>query len=152
MIRSTLAICLLTTIAIPALALAEPGDMMHMTVGIKMQMANAPVNIPAQSFSKDICVSKQHDARDVVAQSQRNKNCSVSNYKMTASGGGFHYVCTGNMQLEGDGSFAMTAGGGAHVTISTAGNVHGQPVSANFTIDTTPTGAACEYTPPAAAP
>ncbi|HEY2346324.1 MAG TPA: DUF3617 family protein [Xanthomonadaceae bacterium] len=135
----------------PSLALAEPGDMMHMSASIRMQIANVQMNIPAQTFSKDICVSKQHDARDIVRQSQRNKDCTVTDYRINGASGSFHYACSGQMSLAGDGSFEAKAGGGSHVNISAAGNVHGQSMTMNLSFETTPAGASCEYTPPAAA-
>ena len=140
----------LTAFCLPALAYAEPGDMMHMSASIKMQMAGMQVNIPPQTFNKDICVSKQHDARDIVRQSQRNKTCTVTDYKLSGAGGSFHYACSGEMQVAGDGSFEAKAGGGSHVAINAAGNIHGQPMQMNMSFDTTPSGASCDYTPPAA--
>jgi hypothetical protein len=140
----------LALVALPALAIAEPGDMMHMTASIQMQISSTKVNIPPQSFSKDICVSKQHDARDIVTQSQRNKTCVVSDYKFAGTSGTFRYVCSGEMQLQGDGSFQIKSGGGSHVAINTSGNVHGQPMSMSLTFEATPSGASCDYTPPAA--
>jgi hypothetical protein len=148
-LRTAVAASLLAVAAIPALAVAEPGDMMHMTASIKIQVANAPVNIPAQAFNRDICVSKQHDVRDVVKQSQRNKACTVSGYKLSGMSGSFHYACSGAMQVAGDGSFTAKADGGSHVTISAAGNANGQAMQMNMTFDTTPAGATCDYTPPA---
>ena len=54
-LRSTLATCLLMSIAIPSLALADPGDMMHMSISGKVQVSNPPMSIAIPSINKDVC-------------------------------------------------------------------------------------------------
>lgn len=138
---------LLSLLALPALALADPGVMMHMNSSVKMQMPG--MAMPPQAYSQEICVPEHHDVRDAMQHSRRNKDCTISNYQITAAGGSFHYVCGGQMPMQGDAHFTPRSDGGAQVTIDMSGDMHGQPMTMQMHIDTTPTGASCSYTPPA---
>ena len=49
---------LLSLLALPALALADPGVMMHMNSSVKMQMPG--MAMPPQAYSQEICVPEHH--------------------------------------------------------------------------------------------
>ncbi|HTD29801.1 MAG TPA: DUF3617 family protein [Xanthomonadaceae bacterium] len=150
-LRSTLATCLLMSIAIPSLALADPGDMMHMSISGKVQVSNPPMSIAIPSINKDVCSPKQVDVRTLVTETSRNKNCTYSNYKQDGNTISFHYACNGDkQQLDGDGSFTIQSGG-VHGTIHANSSMHGQATTVDMTYEGSRTGASCEYTPPKAA-
>lgn len=143
----------LACVALPALVWAEPGQMQHVTTTMKMQMANMPMTMSPHTIETTVCVGKQHDMRDIIHQANaehRHSDCSFSDFKVTGTSGSFHYACAGQMPMAGTGTFAGKAGGVSHATIemhTTGGN---QPMAMTMTFDSTPTGAACDYTPPAA--
>ena len=140
----------LALIAVPCLAFADPGDMLHMEVSGKVQISNPPMSIAIPAISKDVCSPRQIDVRSLVTQSSRNKQCTYSNYKQDGNGVSFHYACTGDkQQLDGDGSFTIDAGG-VHGTIHANSSMHGQATVVDMTYRGTRTGQACESTSPAA--
>ena len=146
------AACVSALFAIPALAIAEPGEMMHVTMSGKVQIANPPVSMSMPSISKDVCSPKQIDVRPLVTQTSRNKDCAYSNYKQDGNTVSFHYACTGEkQQLDGDGNFTVQAGG-VRGTIHANSSMHGQATTVDMTYEGTHTGASCEYTPPRSAP
>lgn len=137
--------------SVPALALAEPGQMLHVTSSMKMHMDNMPMAIPPRVVDTTVCVARQHDVRDVVqrAHDPHHGDCTISDYKFSDSGGSFRYACTGRMPMTGTGAFTATAGGGSHVSIDMNSSGGEHPMAMTMTIDSTPTGATCDYTPPA---
>ena len=139
--------CASALIAVPALAVAEPGDMMHMTISGKVQIANPPMSVAVPSFSKDVCSPKVVDVRSLVNETSRNKNCTYTNYKQDGGTVSFHYSCNDKQQLDGDGSFTMDAGG-VHGTIHANSSMHGQATTVDMNYQGTHTGASCDYTPP----
>lgn len=138
--------------AMPALVLAEPGQMLHVSSSMTMHMANMPMAVPPRVVDSNVCVAKQHDVRDVVqhAHDSRHGDCTISDYKLSGNGGSFHYACSGRMPMTGSGTFAAKAGGGSHVTIDMNSSGGEHPMAMTMSIDSTPTGATCDYTPPAA--
>jgi hypothetical protein len=145
--RTTLRLCAFALIAAPALAAAEPGDMMHMSVTSQVSMANAPVAIPPQTHSNDVCMSHKHDARDMARMSSsRPRECTYSNYKVSKNSASFHMSCAGDQPMEGDATFGATAAG-SHGTMHMNMQNQGQPMTVDVTIDATRTGT-CDYTPP----
>jgi len=144
------AACISTLIAFPALALAEPGEMMHMTMSGTVRIANPPMSMAMPSISKDVCSPKQVDVRHLVTQTSRNKDCTYTNYKQDGNTVSFHYACTGDRQLDGDGSFTIQSGG-VRGTIHANGNMHGQATTVDLTYEGTRSGASCDYTPPKSA-
>lgn len=148
-LHSVLPACLLALSAVPSMALADPGAMMHVTSVVKVQMPGMAMNMPPHSDTMDVCVPKHHDVRDVMNHSRHHQECSISAFNLSPSGGGFHYSCGGEMPMSGDAHFTQNADGGSHVTLNMAGNAHGQAMAMDMTVDSTPTGAACNYAPPA---
>ncbi len=145
--RSALRRCALVLIAAPALAAAEPGDMMHINVSSQVSMPNAPMAIPPRTHSSDVCTSRQHDARDLAkSSSSRPRDCSYTDYKVSAGSASFHMACAGDQPMEGDASFKTTAAG-SHGTMHMTMQAQGQPMTVDVTIDATKTGT-CDYTPP----
>jgi hypothetical protein len=157
-LRYTLASCLLLSFVVPTVAFADPGETVHMDGSVKFQMSSVAMSMPATKYSKDLCVPKQtkHDLSDVQGMLQHSQdkrhNCTVSNFKIEGTSASLHYSCTGDAQLEGDGTFSVKPSGGSQGAVHTSGNVHGQPVTVDFSYDFTPSGAACEYSPPKTTP
>jgi len=138
-------------IAIPGLAFADPGEMMHMTISGKIQISNPPMSMAIPTISKDVCSPKVVDVREIVTDTSRNKDCSYTNYKQDGNTVSFHYACTGDKQLEGEGSFTIQAGG-ISGTIHANSNMHGQAAVMDLTYAGSRTGTSCDYAPPHAAP
>ncbi len=140
--------CAFAPIAVPALALAEPGDMMHMTISGKVQITNPPMSVAIPSISKDVCSPKAVDVRSLVNETSRNKNCTYTNYKQDGGTVSFHYACNGDkQQLDGDGSFTLDANG-VHGTIHANSSMHGQATTVDMSYQGARTGASCDYTAP----
>ena len=74
-------VCGLCLIALPMIAFADPGEMMHVTVSGKVQVSNPPMSMAIPAINKDVCTPKQLDIRSVVTDTSRHKNCTYSNYK-----------------------------------------------------------------------
>ena len=144
--RATLRTCAFALITLPALAFAEPGDMMHMTVTSQINMPG--MQMAPHAHSSDVCTSRQHDARELAkSSSSRPRDCTYTNYKASAGSASFHMTCTGETPMEGDGDFKFSAAGSQgkiHMTMQNDGH----PMTMDVSIDARRTGA-CEYTPPA---
>ena len=150
--RTSLGACVLALVAFPTLAIADTGDLVHMTISGKVQMTSPPMSIAIPSISRDVCSPKQIDVRALVNQTSRNKNCTYSNYSQVGGTVSFHYVCTDEkMQLDGDGSFTVTATG-VQGTIHANSSMHGQATVVDMTYEGTRTGGSCDYTPPKTSP
>ncbi len=134
-------------IALPALAQAEPGQVMHMTVTGKVQVENPPIKMDIPVISKDVCSPKEIDVRNLMTETSRNKDCAYSDYKQVGTTVTFRYTCTGATQLDGDGSFTMD-NGGVYGTVHAKSNMHGQATIVDMKYSGTSSGTACEYTPP----
>lgn len=137
-------------IAVPALASAEPGQMMHMTVTGKVQVENPPIKMDIPVISKDVCSPKEIDVRNLMTETSRNKDCAYSDYKQVGKTVTFRYTCTGTTQLDGNGSFTMD-NGGVYGTVHAKSNTHGQATVVDMQYTGTTSGTTCEYTPPKAA-
>ena len=143
--------CAFALIAAPALAAAEPGDMMHMTVTSQPRSADPSAPIPGQTHSIDKCVPHKHDARDLAnSSSSRPRVCTYTNYKVNAGSESFHMSCSGDQPLESDATFKRTAAG-MHGTLAMMVQSQGQSIQVDVTIDATKTGT-CDYTPPTPPP
>jgi hypothetical protein len=148
-IRICAAVCASTLVVVPALAIAEPGDMLHMVITKNVQLAAAP-GAPPIILRKDVCLSKEHDPRELSRIAQRDVVCTISNYKQVFDQDGnstkFHETCSGPTQ--GNASFTMELGG-VHGQIHVDGKLNGQTVSIDTTIDGAVTGR-CDFKPPRA--
>jgi hypothetical protein len=84
-LRNSLAACLLASVALPALAIAEPGDVMHMTINGHVQVSNPPIAMALPPIEKDVCSPKQVDVRHLMTETSRNKQCAYTNYKQVGN-------------------------------------------------------------------
>jgi hypothetical protein len=151
-LRTAMGACVLALVALPTLALADPGDLVHMTISGKVQIANPPMSVAIPSISRDVCSPKQIDVRALVNETSRNKNCVYTNYAQVGTTVSFHYACSSDKtQLDGDGSFTLGANG-VHGTIHANSSAHGQATVLDMTYEGTRTGGSCDYTPPKTAP
>jgi hypothetical protein len=149
-LRCTFAACLLLSITMPAIALADPGIMVHSTVTISM--AGAPVTMPPRTITKDQCAPTQHpDVRALVQRGGRNQNCTFPNYKDEGNAISFHMSCSGNPPIEADAHFTYKGDGNVSGSTHAETNMGGQKMTVETTYAQTPTGASCDYTAPAAA-
>lgn len=145
---ATIASCALALIALPALALAEPGDMMHFNVTSQVNMPG--MAMPPRVSSHDVCMSHKHDARDLAkSSSSHQRDCAITSYKVGTGSANFHMSCSGDHSMEGDASFKTTAAG-SHGSMHMTMQNQGHPLTMDVTIDATRTGT-CDYTPPAGA-
>ncbi|MBS0212102.1 MAG: DUF3617 family protein [Proteobacteria bacterium] len=149
--RSLLAASLfIAAIAIPTCAVAEPGTMMHTTINTHVQMTDPPMSMNTPAVSVDACGPAHVDVRDVMAHAGDNRTCSFSAYKTTASGASYHYACDSKHgHVEGDATFAVTAGG-FHGSSHGTSNMGGHAMVVDATYSGTTTGKSCDYTPPKA--
>lgn len=132
----------LALIVAPASA-SEPGNMMKMTTTTHMSMSGMPAMGP-MTHSMNVCTSAQ---KPDPAQMMRNqKNCTVSNYQKVGDTISYHMVCTGHMQMSGDGKLQMLAGHGIHGSIHVTGNADGHPMTMDMAFDGKRIGT-CDYTP-----
>ena len=145
--RNASALALLAT---ASAAIAEPGDMMHMTISGKMQISEPAMAMAIPTFNKDVCSPKQVDVRNLMTETSRNKQCAYTNYKQVGNTVSFHYTCSGAQQLDGDGSFTIE-GNGVQGTIHANGDMHGSKTVVDMRYEGTRTSTSCDYTPPKAA-
>ncbi|MEO5596861.1 MAG: DUF3617 family protein [Lysobacteraceae bacterium] len=148
-IRMTFAAAI-ALIAVPALAHAEPGQMMHMSVTGKVQLEDPPIKMEIPAISKDVCSPKEIDVRHLMTETSRNMDCTYSDYKQEGKTVRFHMACAGSTQMDGDASFTMD-NGGVHGTVHAKSNTHGQATVVDMQYTGITSGTACEYTPPKAA-
>jgi hypothetical protein len=147
--KTALYCCALALIAMPALAAVEQGDVMHTTVTSQVHLQKMQNQPAPQTHEGDICLSPQHDARELAkASSSRQHNCTYSNYKTSGGSESFHMSCGGDQPMQGDGNFKATAAG-THGTMHMTTQIQGQPATVDVTIDATRSGS-CNYTPPPA--
>lgn len=141
-VLSLCALCLFATTGVPTLAHAEPGNLIKMTVSVKMQLPG--INVPARSHTMQSCAStKKPDARKMV---QKAKGCTTSGYKEVGDTVSFRMECTEPMAMKGDTTFTMAADGGVRGTTHMTSAIEGKAM----VIDTTYEGqriGACDYTP-----
>jgi hypothetical protein len=148
-LRRTLATCLLMSIMIPAIALADPGIMVHSTVTVKT--TNSPIPMPPRTMTKDQCAPTHHpDVRTLATHGGRNQNCSFPNYKDDGNTISFHMTCSGTPSIEADGHFTYKADGSVNGATHGVANVAGQTMTVDTSYEQTPTGASCDYTGPKA--
>ena len=147
----TTGVCLMAMIAFPMIALAEPGEMMHVSISGKVQMSDPPMTTSIPAIDRDVCSPKQVDVRHLMNETSHNKNCSYTNYKQIGDSVSFHYACTGEQQLDGDGTFTVE-GGSMHGKVHAKMDMHGMQMVTDMTYTGTRTGATCQYTPPKSNP
>jgi len=151
-------------LAIPACAIAEPGDMMHVTdttqISIGPHVAStakgvhtAPAAAGTQKTTKsiDMCASRQHDPRALVRISKYLRECTASGYKQIDDVISFRETCSGQMQASGAASFTVQPGNGVYGTIHLEGSMSGQSMSLDTTLEGNVVGT-CDYRLPHIAP
>lgn len=138
---------LLVALVPVAYAQAEPGNMMKMTINVKMNIPGMG-SIPAQNMTQNICTAKDPDLRSMVQQ-QQQQDCTVSDYKKVGNVVSYHVVCGGKSPtMTGDAKFEMRPDGGISGTVRASSNAGGQNVVMDMTYTGVRTGS-CDYTPPA---
>lgn len=142
--------CIVAAIAfatVPTLAMAEPGNMMKITVTTKVDVPGLPSSMPAQTHTVNECTGKtMPDPRSFMKE---RKQCKVTNYHKVGDTIGYHVDCSGDVQMAGDASFTFHNDSSVQGKIKMAGNTHGQQMAMDMTYNGVRTGS-CDYTPPSA--
>lgn len=143
-VASTVRLCapvLLALLALPAWAQSDSGNMMKMKVTMKMQVPGAGV-LPERTITQDVCTSKDHDMRAMV---QRQKNCTVSDYRQVGQVVSYHMSCGGNPPtMTGDAHFELLSGGNIKGTVHANSVMGGQTAVMDMTYAGVRTGS-CDY-------
>lgn len=135
-------LCALGVLATTAAAQSDSGNMMKMTISMKMQMAGLG-DMPARTVAQNVCTSKDHDMR---AMLQQQTDCVVSNYQQKGNVISYHVVCGGNPpSMTGDAQFELQAGGDINGRLHTNSNMRGRNVVMDMTYAGQRTGS-CDYT------
>ncbi len=150
-IHPTLGLCCLALLAasLPATdaSASEPGNMMKMHVTSRMQVPGVPFQMPPITHNQEVCVSaKKPDPRDMTKQ---NKDCKVTDYKESGNTVSYRMACTGDVQMNGEGSYEMLDGGGVRGTLHFTGSSRGESVTMDMNYEGERIGS-CDYTPPQA--
>jgi len=128
-------------LATTALAQSDSGNMMKMTVTMKMQVPGAG-DLPARTTTQDVCASRDHDMRAMLQQQQ---DCVVSDYRQLGSVISYHLACGGNPpRMTGDARFELLPGGDIHGSVHANSNIGGQSVVMDMTYAGQRTGS-CDY-------
>lgn len=136
------ALCAFGMLATTAAAQSDSGNMMKMTITMKMQMAGLG-DMPARTVTQNVCTSKDHDMR---AMLQQKKDCVVSNYRQNGNVISYHVVCGGNPpRMTGDAQFELQPGGDINGSLHANSNMRGHDVVMDMTYAGQRTGS-CDYT------
>lgn len=128
-----------------AYAQSQPGNMMKMTISMKMQIPGMG-SVPAQTVTQNVCTAKDPDMR---AMMEEQKDCAITNYKKVGNVVSYHVTCGGNSPtMSGDAQFELRPDGSINGSIKATTNMSGQSVAMDMTYAGVRTGS-CEYTPPA---
>ncbi len=147
-LRCSFRACAIAMLAIPAIAVAGSGDMMHVTTTNTFQMAGVRAK-QAKTTTTDVCVSKRHDPREIT---RRSKDCALVGYTEIGDTISFHKTCaTADTQMSGDAKFTMKPAGAMHGSMHMVGTIHGKETTLDVTYDATRTGA-CDYVAPRTTP
>ena len=122
--------CAVGVLATAAWAQTDSGNMMKVTVTMKMQMAGMG-DMPARTVTRNVCTSKDRDMR---AMLQQQKDCVVSNYTQTGSTVSYHVVCGGSSpSMTGDAQFDLLPGGDIRGKLHATSNRIGQNMVMDMT-------------------
>lgn len=135
-------LCTMGLLATAAVAQSDSGNMMKMTITMKMQMAGLG-DMPARTVTRDVCTSKDHDMRAMI---QQQKDCVVSNYTHIGNAVSYHVVCGGSPpSMTGDARFELLRGGDIRGSMHTNSNRSGRSMVMDMTYAGQHTGS-CDYT------
>lgn len=135
------AVLVFALLAMPACAQSDSGNMMKMSVSMKMQMPGAG-DIPAQATTQDVCMSRDLDMR---AMLQRQKNCTVSDYRQAGNVVSYHVACGGNPPgMVGDARFELLPGGSIKGSVHANSSMGGKNMVMDMTYAGERTGS-CDY-------
>lgn len=136
------ALCVFCVIAPTTAAQSDSGNMMKMSITMKMQMAGLG-DMPARTVNQNVCTSKDHDMRSML---QQQKDCVVSNYHQQGNVISYHVVCGGNPpRMTGDAQFELLPGGDIRGSMHADSNMNGQAMVMDMTYAGQRTGS-CDYT------
>ena len=135
-------LCALALLATTASAQSDSGNMMKMSVTMKMQVSGAE-GMPARTTTQDVCTSRNHDMRAMLQQQQ---DCTVSNYQQVGDVVSYHLVCGGDPpKMTGDARFELLPNGNIRGSVHANSSMGGQSVLMDMTYAGERTGS-CDYT------
>ena len=104
-------------VSLPA-AFAQQGSGIRYQVTSKMEMTGMPFAMPAQT--SEVCGPKNAAAESLVP---KQKNCTVSDYRVSGNRSSFRMECTGKDAMTGTGEFEMLGANGyrGKMTMDTEG-------------------------------
>lgn len=142
--KSSTSLAVALALCAPLAIASEPGNLMHTTSTMHMQMPGVPA-MPPRTHTQTVCVAARHpDPRDMM---HNGGQCHISNYKMVGNTVSYHVECGAPMHMNGDGKFTLLANDGIHGSVHMTANIDGQHMQSDMTIDATKVGS-CDYTPP----
>ena len=135
-------LCTLVLFVMPVSAQSDSGNMMKMNVSMKMQVSGAG-ELPVRTTTQNVCTSKDHDMRAMV---QRQKDCTVSDYRQVGNVVSYHMTCGGNPPaMTGDARFELLSGGAIKGTVHANTRMGEQTAVMDMTYSGERTGS-CHYT------
>lgn len=144
--KLSISLVIILALCAPLAIASEPGNLMHTTSTVHVQMPGMPA-MPPRSHTQTVCVAARHpDPRDMLRNS---KQCQVTDYKRVGNTVSYHMQCTAPMAMTGDGKFTLLANDGLHGTVHMTANFDGQHMQSDMTFDASKVGS-CDYTPPPA--
>lgn len=134
-------LCAFVLLATAASARSDSGNMMKMSVTMKMQMSGAG-DMPAHTTTQDVCTSRNRDMRAMLQQ----QDCTVSDYQQVGDVVSYHLVCGGNPpKMTGDARFELLPNGDIKGSVHANSSMGGQSVIMDMTYAGEHTGS-CDYT------
>lgn len=135
-------LCAFALLATTASAQSDSGNMMKMSVTMKMQVPGAE-GMPARTTTQDVCTSRSHDMRAMLQQQQ---DCTVSHYQQVGDVVSYHLVCGGDPpKMTGDARFELLPNGNIKGSVHANSSMGGQSVLMDMTYAGERTGS-CDYT------
>jgi len=134
-------LCAFALLATTASAQSDSGNMMKMSVTMKMQVPGAG-DMPARTTTQDVCTSKSHDMRAMLQQQQ---DCRVSHYQQVGDVVSYHLVCGDPPKMTGDARFELLPNGNIKGSVHANSSMGGQSVLMDMTYAGERTGS-CDYT------
>ena len=135
-------LCAFALLATTASAQSDSGNMMKMSVTMKMQVPGAE-GMPARTTTQDVCTSRSHDMRAMLQQQQ---DCTVSHYQQVGDVVSYHLVCGGDPpKMTGVARFELLPNGNIKGSVHANSSMGGQSVLMDVTYAGERTGS-CDYT------
>lgn len=134
-------LCTMGLLATAAVAQSDSGNMMKVSITMKMQMAGLG-DMPAQTVTQNVCTSKDRDMRAIL---QQQKDCVVSDYTQSGNAVSFHVVCGGSPpSMTGDARFELLPGGDIRGSLHANSNQSGKSIVMDMNYAGQRTGS-CDY-------